>query len=391
MNVPPLPPRILFVTESFNLGGTENHLLALLPALKDRGFEVAAFCFTERGRRVGQLEAAGISVDSAPEFGELKRSLLSPFRVIGGAAKLFRLILRYRPSIVHFFLPGPYLVGAPVAIAAGVPIKIMSRRSLNDYQQNWPGAAALERLLHMHMTALLGNAQAITRQLVEEGAPEARVHRIRSGVRLPSADTNRVDARDALGLDPQAFVMSIVANLFSYKGHHTLIAGLAEIADRLDRPWVALCVGRDGGSRDEIQKAILRAGLSDHVRLLGERNDVHRILAASDIGILAPTGNEGLSNAILESMAAGLPMVVTEVGGNAEAVIHNETGLVIPPHDPSALGDAILKLAADPELRREMGARARKRAAEAFSVEDSLNEYCALYEELLAGGHKSAT
>jgi len=100
--------------------------------------------------------------------------------------------------------------------------------------------------------------------------------------------------------------------------------------------------------------------------------------------VLAPTRNEGFSNAVLESMASGLPMVVTDMGGNAEAVINGETGIVVPPEDPAALGAAILRLAHDPELRRVMGERAKKRALHEFSFRKSVDRYCVLYEELLA-------
>src|SRR5262249_27490264 len=113
------------------------------------------------------------------------------------------------------------------------------------------------------------------------------------------------------------------------------------------------------------------------------------LLKASDLGVLAPTRNEGFSNAVLEGMASGLPMVVTDVGGNAEAVLDGETGLVVAPHNPTALGAAIVRLAHDPDLRRSMGERAKKRAANEFSCTTSLNQYCALYEELLARKEES--
>jgi glycosyltransferase involved in cell wall biosynthesis len=380
----PLPPRILFVTESFDVGGTETHLLNLLPELKDKGFEVAAFCFTRKGSRADRLESVGIPVYAAPQIGDSKRSLLTPVRLAGGAARLFRSIRHFRPSIVHFFLPGAYLPGAPVALAAGVPIKIMSRRSLNDYQRGWPGAATAEKFLHRRMDMLLGNARAITHELIQEGVPEKKVRLIYNGIHVPAMTTTKKEARAALDIDEHAFVAVVVANLLPYKGHLDLIAALIEIADGLPQPWTVLLAGRDGGSRAEIERAIVQGGLANHVRLLGERNDVPRILAAADVGILTPTRNEGLSNAILEFMAAGLPMVVTDVGGNAEVVVEGQTGLVVPPHDPKRLGDAILDLAQDPGRRKAMGDAARKRLAEEFSLTACVDRYYALYEHLLS-------
>ncbi len=376
--------RLLFVTESFGVGGTESHLLSLLPSLKSKGFEPAAFCFTEPGTRASALEAAAIPVAAAPRLGNLhKRSLLAPLRITGGALKLFALIGRFRPTIVHFFLPGPYLAGAPAALARGVPVKVMSRRSLADYQRNWPGAARLERRLHRHMDAVLGNSQAIVEELIKEGCPESQVRLIYNGIQPSPLMPSRAEARAALGLDEVTFVATMIANLFPYKGHRDLIAALARIEAELPKPWVLLCAGRDQGEGPALAQAIAASGLGTNVRLLGERSDVPLLLAASDVGILTPTRNEGLSNAVLESMAAGLPMVVTDVGGNSEAVADGETGFVVAAGDGAALGAAILKLAGDPALRQAMGRRAKQRVADHFSLSASIDQYCALYQELL--------
>jgi hypothetical protein len=98
--------------------------------------------------------------------------------------KLYWLMRRWQPHIAHFYLPGPYLVGANVAIAARVPIKIMSRRSLSNYQRNWPLVAQLERRLHNKMDAVIGNSRAVVRQLIEEGIPEAEVRLIYNGIEV---------------------------------------------------------------------------------------------------------------------------------------------------------------------------------------------------------------
>src|SRR5262249_2168615 len=242
-----LSRRILFVHESFGIGGTEKHLLDLLPHLKAKGLEIAAFCFTEPGCRASDLERAGIPIVSAPKFGStLKRSLMAPLRIGLGGIRLFAVIRTWRPTIIHFFLPGPYLAGAPVAIAARVPIKIMSRRSLSDYQEKWPGTARIERLLHRQMDLVLGNSRAVVRELVtKEGCPENRVRLIYNGVRLRNANVTREEARAALGLEQQRFVATVVANLLPYKGHLDLIAALAGVSSHLPQGWTLLCAGRD--------------------------------------------------------------------------------------------------------------------------------------------------
>jgi glycosyltransferase involved in cell wall biosynthesis len=122
----------------------------------------------------------------------------------------------------------------------------------------------------------------------------------------------------------------------------------------------------------------------DQISFFGSRDDVADILAASDIGILA-SHQEGFSNAVLEGMAAGLPMVVTDVGGNAEAVLDGVTGLVVPARDPRRLAQAITQLAHDKQRRVAFGTAGRQRAAECFSQEQCKRRYDVLYRGLLAG------
>src|SRR5205823_891079 len=126
----------------------------------------------------------------------------------------------------------------------------------------------------------------------------------------------------------------IVANLIPYKAHTDLFHALAQISPKLPADWTLLCVGRDTGYGAKLEKFSQELKLSDHIQFLGERRDVRELLAHAHIGILC-SHEEGFANAILEGMTTGLPMIVTDVGGNAEAVVHEKTGLVVPPHDPS--------------------------------------------------------
>ena len=127
------------------------------------------------------------------------------------------------------------------------------------------------------------------------------------------------------------------------------------------------------------------------MRFLGQRLDVDRLLQAADFGVLPSRANEGFSNAILESMRAGLPMIVTDIGGNAEAVVDGETGFVVPPADPSALAAALLRLAQHPDLRRKLGAAGRERVRTVFTLDACVANYRALYDELfMSSGQRRA-
>jgi glycosyltransferase involved in cell wall biosynthesis len=375
--------RLLIVTESLGVGGTESHLIRTLPRLADSGWSVITFCLTERGERAEQVEKAGVEVCASPRLAKHKGSVLRyPAHVALATNKLYRLMRRWRPEIAHFYLPGPYLIGANVAIAARVPVKIMSRRSLSDYQSNWPLVAKLERRLHTRMDAVIGNSRAVVRQLIEEGIPEAKVRLIYNGIEVSRALPDRAEARRGLGIGDTTLVGVVIANLIHYKGHRELVRGLSHLEQELPADWRILVAGRDHGIRAELEALAAARGISHRIQFLGEYSDIPGLLAAADFGLLT-SREEGFSNVILEGMAAGLAMIVTDVGGNAEAVIHTETGFVVPPRDPKAISDAIIALARDPEARKRLGAAGRRRVEREFSIDKCVKAHVDLYEEVL--------
>jgi glycosyltransferase involved in cell wall biosynthesis len=379
---------ILYVTLSLDVGGAERHLAAVLPALAARGWPVSIYCTNRLGAFAERVRASGVDVIGPPlsrEPGVQGKARRLAATALAGV-KLAGVIRKLRPRIVHFFLPEAYLVGAPVALLARVPIRLMSRRGLNLYQRGWPGSAAIERRLHRRMTAVLANSRRVVDDLVAEGCRPDQLGLINNGVAIEGLGEghDRGAIRAELGVAPEAFVMIVVANLIGYKGHADLLRGLSRVADRLPKPWTLLCVGRDEGAAAAISAEARTLGLEPNVRLLGVRSDIARLLAAADLAVL-PSHEEGFSNAVIEAMASGLPQVVTDVGGNAEAVLAGEHGLVVPPRDPEALGTAVLRLAGDPDLRRTMGAAARTRARAHFSFATCVDRYEAVYRTLLAG------
>jgi glycosyltransferase involved in cell wall biosynthesis len=385
LNTPP-ERRVLVVAEALGYGGTEAHLVAVLPRLVQSGLDISVFCLGDRGPRAAELEQGGIRVISAsPLANRRKQRLLYPLQAGLDCRTLYAFARAWRPDVAHFFLPGPYLLGAPVAIAAQVPVKVMSRRSLAHYQQNWLGARQAERLLHKRMTAILGNCRAILEELAEEGVPAAKLRLIYNGIDASMAVEPKEAARAALGFDPQALIGIVVANLIPYKGHSDLIEALAIARPKLPDGWQVLCVGAANDLKLELEALASERGIAANIRFLGQRFDVDRLLQAADYGVLPSRANEGFSNAILESMRAGLPMVVTDVGGNAEAVVDGETGFVVPRADPGALAAALIKLVEDASLRQRLGAAGRKRLTTKFTLEACVAQYQEFYDELLTG------
>jgi glycosyltransferase involved in cell wall biosynthesis len=289
---------------------------------------------------------------------------------------------RWRPDVVHFYLPGPYLVGAPVSLAVGTPVKIMSRRSLSCYQERRPVVARLEPFLHRHMDAIVGNSRAVVGELAAEGIPGEKLRLIYNGIELSDSLPGRADARRKLGLGTETLVGLMVANLISYKGHIDLIEALGRISQYLPSGWRFLFAGRDQGLRPKLERLVAERRIGDNVQFLGEYPDVSTLFAVADFAVLS-SWEEGFSNVVLEAMMAGLPMVVTDVGGNPEAVLDGETGFVVPPREPAALGQAMLRLAQDAGLSRRLGEAGRARVKREFAIERCVDAHHALYEELL--------
>jgi glycosyltransferase involved in cell wall biosynthesis len=377
--------RIVFVIGSLDYGGAERHLVQVLPDLAARGWDVSVFTLSWPGEQSSELRNKGITVAAPPRLGPRSRHIVyRGVRVSAAALSYVAYLVRHRPDVVHFFLPQAYLVGGLCALAVGPRCLVMSRRSRNFYQRRYPRLAQIERFLHRRMSAVLGNSRPVVADLLAEGVPVDRLGLIHNGIDLGAfaAPVERGRMRRSLGVAEDELLFIKVANLIPYKGHADLLESLAGAA--LPVPWRLVCVGRDDGTLPGLQDLASRLGLADKVTWIGPRTDVPALLAAADVGVLA-SHEEGFSNAVLEYMAAGLPSVVTDVGGNAEAVEDGVTGFVVPLHGGPTLADALARIV-DPQLRRRMGLAARSRVAADFSLRACTTAYDALYRSLLAGG-----
>jgi len=371
------PLDVLFVISGLGVGGSERQLALLASRLARDGATTAVYAIVDGPVRQ-DLEANGVEVLLGP--GARPSDVRT---VVKTAIDLYSVMRRRRPHIVHFFLPAAFLIGAPLALLAGIPVRVMSRRSLNSYQRH-AFARIGERWCLRTIHAALGNSRSVVAQLLQEGVQPSRVGLIYNGVAIPKADVTRDNARAQLGLSSDALVMSVIANLIPYKGHDDLIDALALAGPHLPAGWRLLAVGRDDGIGVRLKRRVHELGMEENIVFMGSRNDVRTILAASDLGILS-SHQEGFSNAVLEGMAAGLPMIVTQVGGNAEAVIDGETGIVVPAHDSERLAAAINRLAADVTLRDAFGAAGRKRASDEFGGDRFVHLHRDVYAALDGG------
>lgn len=372
------------------MGGTERHLVKILPLLARLGYRPVVYTLTHKGKLSRELESEGVAVVEPPLSDVLRRiprMAGRPASMVVAVISLWWLIIRFRPAIVHFFLPEAYLVGSLCSMAAGGKhIRVMSRRSLNRYQGKHPVLAVFERALHGRMAAILGNSRAVVAELLEEGAPLDRVGLIYNGVDLSEFErtSDRDTARSALDIPSTALVMTVVANLIPYKGHGDILEALSGVKAMLPDEWLMLWVGSDTGIAEELLSKARSYGLEKHLRWLAQRDDVPEILRASDIGLLC-SHQEGFSNSLLECMAASLPMIVTDVGGNSEAVLDGVCGRVVPAKSPRDLSRAIVELSGNPELRARMGKAGRERVEKRFTLTGCVACYDEVYRRLERG------
>jgi L-malate glycosyltransferase len=231
------------------------------------------------------------------------------------------------------------------------------------------------------------NAEVIKHRLAAEGYDARRITVIPNGTRCPGGvPASRTAAlREEFELPPGAPVVGMLARLDPIKGIEYFLEAAAQVtARRPDARFLIVGDNRvDVAYREELTRLARRLRLEDVVRFTGFRNDVAEVLSLLSVSVLASL-SEGLSNTLLESMAAGIPVVATAVGGNPEAVEQGVTGILVPPKNGAALADAICRILNQRDLAAAMGRAGRRRVSERFSTRAMVSESERLYGQLLA-------
>ena len=373
----PSAPRVTVVTSRLDIGGAERHLARVLPALKRRGIDVTLFAMERGGVLEAELVLHGVRVEG-PRCGALLHWPRATLALAG-------FLRRERADVLHFFLPRPYLFGSIAAELAGHrPRRLMSRRSLAVYQGKYPLLRLTERFLHCRTFGLIGNSRAVLDELAAEVGDPRKLALIHNGIEMPPAVTSadRLRVRQALNIGENALVIVVVANLIPYKGHRDLIDALGFAKGNMPEPWCVLAIGRDEGIGGELKRRAEAFDIAANMMWVGEQAAAERLLAAGDIFVL-PSHEEGFSNALLEAMAAELAVIATAIGGNLDAVVDEESGILVRPRDPRALAAALTRLATDPALRRRLAGAARNRVEQRFSLEKCVARYEKLYRAMI--------
>jgi glycosyltransferase involved in cell wall biosynthesis len=371
--------KILLAIGSLDVGGAEKQMVALADGLVKSDFECRVFVLNGHGKLRARLDAIGVHVSSAWDGEDQKRR---PWRTGAAQLRLIGVAMRYKPDVIHAFLPLVTFMGAVAGRLSKIPLVITSRRALGTHQERHQLLRPLDLMANAWSHRVTVNSRAVWNDVVRRDRIDSRklvlIYNAVDPTPYDSARPSREAIRRKLGLKPEEKVVISIANLIPYKGHsdllHAMTLALREIPElRL------LVVGEDRGIGFHLKRQACALGVGEAVRFLGQRGDIPELLAASDLSVLA-SDEEGFSNVILESMAAGLAVVATDVGGNGEAVVDGQTGWLVPPGNPSALSARILDLLRDPSRARQWGENGRRRVKELFAVEKMIEEHLRLYE-----------
>lgn len=365
---------VVHVIDSLAVGGTENGLVNLVGALAE-----------EYRHTVIAMTAAGPLAERLPREVEVvtlgKRAGLD----VGAVLRLVRLLRRLQPDIVHSRNWGAFDAVAAAALAR-VPAVLHGEhgREASDPEGLSPRRNRLRRWAAPFTSSFVTVSRDLARWLTGTvGVPAAKVVTIHNGVDTRRfGEEDREAARRTLGLGADTLVVATVGRLDPVKNHGALLDAYAGLA-RMDGRHALVIVG-DGPCRAALEARAARADLVGRVRLVGERNDVARLLAGFDIFAL-PSIAEGISNTVLEAMASGLPVVATRTGGNPELVEDGVTGRLVPVGDRAALIGALSGYLVDAHLRQLHGKAGRQRAMDEFSLERMVARYRALYRAVMAG------
>ncbi|HEX3204058.1 MAG TPA: GT4 family glycosyltransferase PelF [Nitrospiraceae bacterium] len=376
------PIRLLKFLAYLAIGGSERQVFNIRQGLDRSRFDLHLGCFGRFDEQI-PVDLTGTPLE-VYKIGKLygPRAMKECFR-------LRSYLRRHRIDVVHAYNFYANVFAVPAARLARVPVVLASIR---DTGEIWTeNQRAVNRMACRLADRVVVNAETIKRGLVEDGYRPEQIVVVHNGIICPplkETDDDRILHRER-GLSPDDVLIGVVCRIARVKGLEYLLDAARDVIARVPRARFVI-IGDNSFNpeyREELKRQTARLGMQDRVIFTGFRLDVQKILSSLAVSVL-PSLKEGLSNALLESMAAGLPVVATDVGGNPEVVIDGETGLLVPAKNPSALAEAICRVLLTPGLRQSFGQAGRRRVLDHFSNERMIRTVERLYVDLLEASRR---
>jgi glycosyltransferase involved in cell wall biosynthesis len=378
--------RLMKFVAAFGAGGTERQFVNLGLALDPSRFAISFGCLHRSGRFLEDLEARGVPILDY-NVCTFKRP-----QAIGAQLRLARDVRRFGIKIVHTYNFYANVFAIPAARFAGARV-VASIRDMGPYLS--PNQRRLQRWVCGLADRIAVNANAIRDWLIGDGYDRHRIVVIPNGIdteRFCHVDEETGTLHRELNIPQDAPIIGVISRVVPLKGLEIFLRAAAVVASRFPEARF-LIVGESTATRnrriesdttypEELARLAAQLGVQDRIILAGFRSDVERILPELAVSV-QPSLSEGLSNALLESMASGVPVVATRVGDAAEAVRDGDNGLLVPAGDVDSLAQAICRLLDAPVLATRLGSSARQTVVERFSTGRMLDATSRLYESLL--------
>ncbi|HEB76091.1 MAG TPA: glycosyltransferase [Nitrospirae bacterium] len=362
--------RICYVIGQLGRGGAERQLYELVRGINREVFSPVVVSLSSGGVWGEAFRRLGIDVIELP-----RRKNMELSRLFG----LIRLLRAVKPDIVHTYLYSANSYGRIAAVLTGVPVIIASERSLPETGKDKKRCQVFtDRILAAFSHGIVCNSRKAAETLVERYSFDPKkVFTVHNGI---DADEFSRQAGGS-GMRGGLRVVGTVGRLHPSKNYRMFLDAAGIVLERADSVRVRFVIVGDGESRAELESYARDTGVADKVHFAGERSDVPALLKGMDVFVMT-SRYEGLSNAIMEAMLAGLPVVATDVGGNGELVVDGETGFLCPPDDAGTVAERILYLLGNEEEAAQMGARGRERVMRDFSVERMVRATEEIYRRL---------
>jgi len=367
--------KILHIQKVAGIAGSENHLLTLLPALRENGFEPTMLVLAGPGDRpasfIASMKSRGIECQMIAMKSDLDPPLL---------LRLRKFIRGHTSQLVHTHLIHADLYGGLASSTIGLS-RIASLHNDNPFRRSSllrPLIRWNRRLFH-HLICISHHLARFARDV--EAVPAEKISVVHYGFQPERAPSSGSNIRNLLRLPEGKPIVGMVARLTTQKGHSTLLQAMSKLVQQNTLLPHLVLVG-DGSLRSSLEALASQLKLNSHVSFLGYRPDASQLMYDFDI-FVHPSRWEGFGLVFLEAMAAEVPIIATKTGAIPEIIEDGKTGLLVPADDGDALSDALSLLLASPPLRKKMGLAGRRRLDHEFSVKKMVEKTANIYHHIL--------
>ena len=370
--------KILIITDVFKkIAGSERNITQLLRGMDQTKFHVCVACFFS-GEVAQAMRTEGFEV-----YG-LRRGGIYSINGLKNIIFLYKLIRREKITLIVTYHEGSDFLGLVLSKLCAIPV-ISNRRDMG-YKTRLPHRVAYG-LLGKYFDGVITVSESVKNEVLNKGwFKEGKAWPIHNGINVGEYvnSTNRESIKRSIGIEANKYVVGLVGNIKKIKGiRYFLHAASLICMEKSDVEFVI--IGYDlneaGNSMNDMKLFARRMNIVDKIHFLGGRNDIADLVSIFDVAVVSSL-SEGFSNVLLEYMASGKPVVATDVGGNREAVIHGETGLLVPPEDADKLAEAIKVFLDNKEIGLRYGLAGRRRVEAEFSLQRMIGKYENIFKQV---------